>query len=287
MISMETSSLSPLQARLLEMMKWFHQFCLKHKLRYYCLGGTMLGSQRHHGFIPWDDDIDIGLPRKDYVRLAELMKDDAYKPFVLETPYSKNTDYCYPYTKLYDTRTTLVENRRKNVVRGVFIDIFPLDGLGETEQESIQNYKKIDRKYNLLLSSVCSIRKERAWYKNLAILALKCVPPFLLSYRKLMVELDRLCASIDFDSSAWVCNCLGAYHFKEIMPRKYFGDPVLYQFEDTQIFGPEDYENYLTHLYGDWRQLPPVEKQKTNHDFVCLDLAKPYLTTGKSSSEKK
>lgn len=70
---MAEKNLSPLQVRLLEMMKWFHQFRVEHNLRYFCLGGTMLGAQRHHGFIPWDDDIDVGLPRSDYEKLMELI----------------------------------------------------------------------------------------------------------------------------------------------------------------------------------------------------------------------
>lgn len=283
---MAEKNLSPLQVRLLEMMKWFHQFCVEHDLRYFCLGGTMLGAQRHHGFIPWDDDIDVGLPRRDYEKLMELMKDDNYDPFVLETPYSRNADYCYPYSKLYDTRTTLIENRRKDVVRGIFIDVFPLDGIGETEQESIHNYKRINKKYNMLLTTVCGIRRERSWYKNLAVLAVRCIPSYFLSYKRLMMELDRLCALVDYDSSTWVCNCLGAWRFREAMERKYYGNPLLYQFEDIQVYGVEKYNDYLTRLYGDWRQLPPVEKQKTHHDFIYLNLNKPYLDYIKISEMK-
>lgn len=236
---MAEKNLSPLQVRLLEMMKWFHQFCVEHDLRYFCLGGTMLGAQRHHGFIPWDDDIDVGLPRRDYEKLMELMKDDNYDPFVLETPYSRNADYCYPYSKLYDTRTTLIENRRKDVVRGIFIDVFPLDGLGETEQESIHNYKRINKKYNMLLTTVCGIRGERSWYKNLAVLAVRCIPSYFLSYKRLMMELDRLCALVDYDSSTWVCNCLGAWRFREAMERKYFcihGKNLNNRLENAHLF---------------------------------------------------
>lgn len=270
------SELSPLQARLLEMLKWFHQLCEKNDIRYFVLGGTMLGAARHKGFIPWDDDIDVGLPRKDYEKLARLMANDDFLPYILETPYSKAKDYCFSYSKIYDTRTTLVENRRTEVVRGVFIDVFPLDGLGESYEECETNYAPINKKYDLLLTTVGGIRKGRSWYKNLAVIAARCVPHCLLDGKKLMIQLDKMCAKIDYDTSAWICNDMGAWRLKEAVPRSIMGKPTKYQFEDTFVYGAEDFDGYLTHLYGDWRRLPPKEKQITHHDFVSLDMNKPY-----------
>ena len=274
--SMTKSELTPLQSNLLDMMKWFHSFCKEYDLKYYVLGGTMLGAVRHKGFIPWDDDIDVGLPRKDYQRLAEIMQVTDCGPYVIETPYSTSKDYCYPHTKIYDTRTTLVEKKRRNVVRGVFIDVFPLDGLGESEQECRKNYKPINRKYNFLLSIVGGVNKNREWYKNVVVLVARCIPRFIVREKKLLTDLDRLCASIEYDSSTWICNDLGAWRLKEAMPRDVMGVPRIYQFENTEVFGAADYDAYLTRLYGDWRKLPPKEKQVTHHDFVSLDLDTPY-----------
>ncbi len=273
---MTGEELTPLQEKLLKMMKWFHAVCEENHLRYYVLGGTMLGAARHKGFIPWDDDIDVGLPRKDYQRLAQIISSMDSGPYVIETPYSSNSDYCYPYTKIYDTTTTLAENRRKTIVRGIFLDVFPLDGLGETEKECLINYRPINRKYNYYLSLVCGYRKGRSWYKNLSIFLARCVPSFLADGKKIRIELDRLCASIDYDSSVWICNDLGAWRLKEAVPRSVMGEPTLYQFEDMQVYGAADYDAYLTHLYGNWRELPPLEKRITHHDFSYLDLEKSY-----------
>ena len=276
---MSNNALTPLQRTLLEMMKWFHSFCIENHLRYFVLGGTMLGAARHKGFIPWDDDIDVGLPRKDYMKLNELMSKHDCCPFVIETPYSKSLDYTFPYSKIYDTRTTLIENRRKKVIRGVFIDVFPLDGLGNNEEECKSNYEQINRKYNLLLSLVGAVRKGRAWYKNIAVIIARFIPHFMIDYKKIMLELDKLCASIDYDSSLWICNDLGAWRLKEAMPKSIMGEPVVYKFEDTEVLGAADYDGYLTHLYGDWRILPPKEKQITHHDFLYLDLTCSYLNS--------
>ena len=124
--------MTELQNRLLIMLKWFHEFCVEHNLRYFALGGTLLGAIRHKGFIPWDDDIDVGMPRADYNKLMEL-SDQIQSPYVLETPQSPAKDFIYAYCKLFNTDTTLIEKRKKNMKRVIYIDIFPLDGLGNDE----------------------------------------------------------------------------------------------------------------------------------------------------------
>ena len=80
-----------------------------------------------------------------------------------------------------------------------------------------------------------------------------------------------------FESSRFVGNLVGNWGKKEIMPRSYFGIPTLYKFEDTEVYGPEDYDNYLKNVYNRWDQLPPIEKQKSQHDFLVLDLHKSFL----------
>lgn len=266
-----------LQSKLLEILKWFHEFCVKNSLQYYVLGGTMLGAARHQGFIPWDDDIDVGLPRPDYERLKRLLADSDGRYF-LETPRSAAKEFCYVYCKLYDTTTTYIDNRRYQVKRGAFLDIFPLDGLGASKKDAKKNYKPIRRKYDFILTRTTRVRKGRKWYKNLAILFSKCIPSFLIDDKKLFNELDEMCASRDYYNYEWGGNLIGAYGFHETMPRSIMGNPTLYRFEDIEVFGAEDFDGYLTRLYGEWRKLPPKEKQVTHHDCVEIDLNKSYLS---------
>lgn len=275
---MREHSLNPLQQKLLEMLKWFDSFCRENNLRYYALGGTMLGAVRHEGFIPWDDDVDVGMPRADYDRLAEMMACLSPNKYRLETPYSEAEDYCYPISKLYDVSTTLVENKRHNVRRGVFIDIFPLDGLGNTEAEASANFKKINKAYKLYLLHIAGIRQGRSFYKNAAVLLMRIVPSGNYSNRNKRIELDRMCSEFSFYECVYGGNSLGAWGEKEIMPIKLMGTPVEYKFEDMKVFGVEFYDEYLTHLYGNWRQLPPIEKQISQHDFLELDLNSSYKT---------
>lgn len=263
-----------LKKALTDILKWFHAFCEANGLRYYALGGTMLGAARHEGFIPWDDDIDVGMPREDYNKLAVLLTEVPSKRYMLETPSTSAKDYYYPFSKLYDTRTTLVENTKYKIKRGIYIDIFPLDGIGNSREESEKNYKGVYNAYNLLLSKVAGIRKGRSLYKNLAVILFRIVP---IKPKKLLKNLVDKCQERSWDDCEWGGNLVGAWRFKEVMPRAYMGEPKLYKFEDTVIYGAADADAYLTSLYGDWRKLPPKEKQISHHDFLECDLEKSYL----------
>lgn len=262
-----------LKGMLLDMLKWFHSFCEENGLRYYALGGTMLGAARHKGFIPWDDDVDVGMPREDYNKLERLLEKHQNERYVLETPNTTAKDYFYPISKLYDTHTTLIENTKVKIKRGIYLDIFPLDGIGNSLEESRKNYKSIARTQNLLLLKVGGIRKGKSFYKNWAVIVFRVIP---LNAKKYLKKLVEKCSRYSWNDCLWVGNLVGAWRFNEIMPKTYIGQPKKYAFEDTEIYGVENADAYLTSLYGDWRKLPPKEKRVSHHDFLSIDLEKSY-----------
>lgn len=268
--------MTELKTKLLDMFKWFHDFCIEKQITYYALGGTLLGAVRHKGFIPWDDDIDVGLPRNDYNRLIKEMKNVQGK-YILETPEQCGDGFVYSYCKLYDTETTLIENTRYRTKRGIFLDIFPLDGIGNTEEESLQNFRVIEQKQNLINTKICALRKERKLYKNIAILLGRCIPSWIFDWRHEVKVVNELCASRAFDEYKFCGNLMGNWHEKEIARHEWFGTPILLNFEDAQILAPCNYDKYLTQVYGDYMTPPPIEKQKTHHDYLALDLNTSYL----------
>lgn len=265
------------QSKLLKVLDWFHNICEKYGLRYYIIAGTMLGAVRHGGFIPWDDDIDVGMPRSDYERLRELSKDIPEKEYMFEFPGVENHEYSVLFAKLYDTSTTLIEKRRHPIKRGIYIDIFPLDGIGNTIEEAKKNYKPFYRNFVLHLTITTAFLKRRSLKKNLAVFAGRCISPLFVSRRRLEKKIDALCKRVDFDSSALVSNLLGGSAMKGIVPYEYFGTPTLTTFEGLSVYGLEKPELYLKSMYGDYMKLPPEEKRVSLHDAEICDLNKSFL----------
>ena len=261
---------------LLDILKFFHNFCIKNNLRYFAVGGTFLGAVRHKGFIPWDDDIDVCMPRNDYQKFISLMKLENGK-YILETPDSEAEDFCYTQAKLYDSSTTVLEKIKANTNRGVFIDVFPLDGIGNNKNEINRNYFAIDILNMFLASRLSVIRKERKLWKNLAIFVSNLLPSCFVNEKKIIKKLDRLCAKRNFEHYNYCGLLLTQYRKKYIMPKSWFDEYTDYTFEDTLIRGVKDYEKYLSHLYGDWRKLPPENQRNSGHDLIIVNLNKSYL----------
>ncbi len=266
--------MTEIQDRLLTMLKWFDSFCIKNNLTYFAIGGTLLGAIRHSGFIPWDDDIDIALPRDDYNKLLQIFPKNN-KQFELETPYSRKRDFLFSFSKLYDKSTTCIENVKPVCKRGLYIDIFPLDGIG-SDLTWKKNFRKFDSLRMLLLSRTCATRKGRGLLKNSLTILMRIIPQFLIDNKRLSIKVDKTAAHYSFNKSEYVGNLMGAYRIREVFPKAFLGKPTRYKFENIEIYGPENYDAYLSHIYKNWRQLPPEDKRHGAHSWLYLDLHKPY-----------
>ena len=272
-----TDELREIHTILLQILDWYHNFCVKNQLRYYILGGTLLGAVRHQGFIPWDDDIDVGMPRKDYERFLTLVTAQANVRYVVESADGNNYKFLYPFTKIYDTHTTLIENTRYPIRRGIYIDIFPLDGAGGSLTEAKKHYLKIFSILTLFNISKIAINSHRAWYKNLLIICVHLLLPTPKCAYSLIQTIKTRCKQYDFDTSASVGNLVGVWGKRELVKREYFGTPKEYKFESITVYGVEQPDKYLTHVYGDYMQLPPEEKRVSHHSYIYRDLHKSYL----------
>lgn len=258
-----------IHSRLLLMLKSLHDICISNNIIYYMIGGTALGARRHGGFIPWDDDIDIGMPRPDYERFSKLGRDKF--PDFLERRWYKNTaDSPFQFIKLIDNRTTLKEFQYDDYVEGLYIDIFPLDGVKPDSFFESLRRRSIWLQHSLIIRR-CSTLEGTSYLGKIARKVIKKI-----SMKKLHDRLEKTLLKVSYADSVLVANFLGAWREREIMDKRLFGTPALYRFEDSSFFAPEKIDDYLTRLYGDFMTPPPPEKQVLRHNYSLLDFNMPY-----------
>lgn len=240
-------------------------FCDRHDIRYFLVCGTALGAVRHNGFIPWDDDIDIGMPRPDYERFLKEYRSDGYQLC------SNRTDPKYPYAfaKVCDPKTILIEEIADPCSLGVYIDVFPIDGLPADEKERKKHLKLIEWDLRILAwKRIARTRKVGSIHKVIQVAAKSLLKPVPVS--KLVDKLEQDAARYPFEDSEWVGHLTTvAIWGDDVKPRRIFDSAVKHKFEDCEFRIPELYDEYLTLEYGDYMKLPPKEKQVAKHDFVA------------------
>ena len=251
-------SLRELQLTELNILKALLPIFEQNKVPYFALGGTMLGAVRHRGFIPWDDDIDIGVPREDYDRLPELFR--ALPGHLKLVSFPEDPAYPYYIVRVVD-ESVMVRSDRTEVdeVTPAWVDIFPLDGLPKGALARKVHEKRILLARMLFQLSrfddvVNTKRTNRPTYEKLIIRGAKTFRvERLLNRERAYRGLDRTLRRCPYAKSPYNVNAMGAYKLREAFDKRVFGDGAFYDFEDIRIRGPEDFESYLTQLYGDWR----------------------------------
>lgn len=236
--------------------------CRQHGIPYYMLGGTMLGAVRHGGFIPWDDDMDLGIPRAHFDRLARLL-DDALR----DTPYRLHTYHNSPnkinYLKVVDTRTC-IRGAWETTDTGINIDLFPLDcgprlNLLTRPFASYIYLLLLIKDYKRLNAS------PRRGLKRLIAATLKRLP---FRTDTLIAHIDRCILRHSQSGTSRCINYFGHWRSHEIFPADVFGSPVDYAFEGLMLSGVSRPDAYLSQLYGDYMQLPPPEKRLAHTETI-------------------
>lgn len=243
----------------LNMLNSIHQFCINNSIRYSLSGGSLIGAVRHHGYIPWDDDIDLMMPRPDYEHFVSSYEDGYYK---VQT-YKNDDTYWYPFCKVYDERTVLVESHIKS---GVYIDIFPIDGMPDEGTTK----KLIDKRISLVFKNIYYTSKVYKFQQgNPLLLRLKYYVKRMMvpNREKSVQELEDMCTAYSFEKSEYAGVFVGGYGIKERMEKKVFLKYVDMLFEGMSCKCIAEYDTYLSHLYGDYMALPPKEKRVTHHTY--------------------
>lgn len=256
---------------ILDVLREFIALCQQHGLTYYCCGGTAIGAARHQGMIPWDDDIDVFMPRPDYDRFMEIGKTLASDKYEVLTPYN-TPDYSVYFAKLCNKHTSLVEAADHPCILGLYIDIFPLDGASPDKEEAQRQQARFRREMNKLeaISSRYSfadylslLRQPAEWGR----FARKTIGFFLREAyrRRLLARMEAICRRYPYDSSTLVMAYGGSYGPREVFPKAWAEGGVSMPFDGLTVSQMSGYDHYLRQIYGDYMQLPPEEKRASHH----------------------
>lgn len=258
---MKEMTLQEIQALQLDMMQKIHDFCVSNNIRYSLGGGTLLGAIRHKGYIPWDDDIDIMMPRPDYERF--IREYQGIDPELTIQNYYTDRSFHREWTRVCNNKTLLVYEL---AVGGVFIDVFPVDGL--PDEKETQKYLDSIKELRVKLWRTTK-KKRESIQGNFYVSRIKYYlrQLFFPGRNTIITEYEKLFDSHPFDTARYAGAIIGVYGIKEHMDADVFKKYILVPFENHQFYAIADFDAYLKKHYGDYMKLPPKEKQISNHGF--------------------
>ena len=251
---MEAKSSELYKRKLISLFKRLIQFLEENNLKYYATYGTLLGAVRHQGLIPWDDDIDICMPRDDYERLLSMKKDLLMNNLDLCSLHDK--DYYMPLAKVHDTKSTVWEFKMYPFLFGVYIDIFPLDSTNLDDDTIVEKMKWYNKHFRLYMASLCHEKTTdllkcffngNTFYAIRHLFAKDFLRPFRSFLWKKVISIEKQ-LSKEREGSKLI-NYGGVYGKKEIIPSRWFDSSVKLSFSDFEINAPAEYDSYLRHFY--------------------------------------
>jgi len=273
-------NMTELQRVELNILKEFIRICDELQLTYYLVCGSALGAAKYEGFIPWDDDIDVALPRHDYDIFCEKAQNLLPKHLFLQN-YKTDPNYPLYMSKIRDSRTTFIETlyRKIDMHHGIYIDVFPLDGYPNDNKE-IEIFEKKRILYERRRLVRCSYNR----FSKKNIRHPKAIVDWILYYffgcwrdvSNLTEEFQLITSLYPCHSSILWCNHGNWQGKLEYAPKEQYGDGIIMKFEGIDVRVPEKYDEYLTQKYGDWRADLPQDKQIGHHYYKVCDVKHPY-----------
>lgn len=271
---MSDVELRELQLSQLEILKETDKICRENNIKYYMIAGTLLGAVRHKGFIPWDLDIDIAMLRVDYDKFIKCCKKDLSSSYFLQN-YQTDIDFYPALSRICKNGTYIDWEHSKHLRchKGIHIDIFPLDNVPDDQQ-----MRDRQRRQLLLLDNIMVYKAAYIYDKGIfnwkAII--KRSIRFVLapvSLRFIQGMRERVMTKYSGTETMFVCSTASRYGYdKQVMEKSIYGDPVFLDFEEGFFPAPQMWREYLTKLYGDYMQLPPVEKRLGIEDPLLLEI---------------
>ena len=258
----------PLQMRMLKVLETFDKVCAEHHIRYGIFAGSLIGAVRHKGFIPWDDDMDVLVPRPDYELLIQHSREWLPEPYEFVCA-ENDPKYPLPFGKLQDASTTLIERRHLSYLGGIYVDVFPLDPVPSNWFARHLHYAK----YEFWKQMLYYVHRDPYRHGH----GPSSWVPLFVQKHFTMEEIQRkirhLLLQYDYDSCQYTADYTDG--LKGWMPKSVNGVYGPYLFEGVTVQGIKDYDHYLTQMYGDYMKIPDGDHQR-QHNFDYLDLTMPY-----------
>lgn len=267
---MKEISAHTLRSLQLEMLKYIDEICTNNNLRYYAAYGTLLGAIRHQGFIPWDDDIDLYMPRSDFDKFQRIVKADNTYYNVISM--LNTSSYYQPFAKLSDFRTVLIENNEpKEYDQGVYIDIFILDSLPSDKKKAKRAKKKCHRymilTYSLADNGFPKDKRGIVLLKSIFVWAYIKVILLLGKQDSIKMKYEKAAKKYDYNNSI-ICFPECPF-YTELYSKSTFEKYKTATFEDMTVRVPNNYKECLVQCYGDYMTLPPEEQRVATHQSVA------------------
>lgn len=257
----------------LKMIKEFDQFCKKNNLIYFLCGGNCIGALRHQGFIEWDDDVDVFMPREDYERFKEIWRDtDEYliQKNTIDSPnYNSATTISHRNSTFI--KTTICD---RDVAQGVAMDIFPLDNAPQGISRKIQ---KFWANLYIIYSVQRAPQNHGVLVKLFGNIVLSLAPTKKMRY-KFAKFCEKKMTKYNKNETEFITElCAGPKYMTIDYPKEVFKEQLYVKFEDTELPIPLGYDIYLSMAFGNYMELPPVDKRINHHKYEFIDLDTPYL----------
>ena len=258
----------------LNIAKAIKKICEENEIDYFLNAGSLLGAIRHGGFIPWDDDLDIGMTRKNFEKFIKIASSNLDEKYFLQT-WDTDKKFAMPFAKIRLNGTKYIEYNSRNVDihNGIYVDIFPYDNIPECKfLQLVQKYKSKYYIHLLLNKSQYDYIEKNNTIKILFGIILKILSRFY-SYEKLHTKLQNCMNKYNEVQCSKVVTFGGASSFeKETLLFNWIKETIDRKFEDEYFRIPKEWEKYLIHFYGDYMTPPPVEKRYEGHNIVECDL---------------
>ncbi|OBX00318.1 LicD family protein [Gallibacterium genomosp. 1] len=265
-----------IQKKELEMLLYFTNFCNEHNLMFYLCGGGLIGAIRHQGFIPWDDDLDVFMPRDDYEKLSQLWDKYADKKRYSYCRTNQYLNYHDAGASIRDNNTTFINRHsiQEDICHGLALEIMPIDGCPSN---------KVKRAFQLFYAMMFSLfnvqrlpNNKGVLFRVMAKIIYSLIPSQTFRY-KIWSFAEKRMMQYKWADVEQVTELIGSLKgMKLIHPKKDFDSVIYKKFEGHDIPVMSGYDRYLRLIWGDYMKLPPEKDRKAKHDAVYIDMNTPY-----------